>query len=125
MKKLLLSLAVCTFSGVSVTSGAALEHATVNKIVNEVNVVHPGRGTTPAKLQELIKDDLGVRTGTASRAELLFQDATLTRLGANTLFSFKSGTRDMSLPDGTMLLQVPKGLGGARIRTAGVSAAIT
>jgi hypothetical protein len=125
MKKLLWSFLACTFTVVELSAGAALEHATVNRIVNEVNVLHPGRIPVRAKLQDLIKDDLGVRTGSASRAELLFQDATLTRLGANTVFSFKGGTRDLSLPEGTMLLQVPKGRGGARIRTAGVSAAIT
>ncbi len=31
----------------------------------------------------------------------------------------------MALREGTMLLQVPKGLGGAKIRTAAVTAAIT
>jgi len=56
---------------------------------------------------------------------LLFQDNTLTRLGAETFFSFKTGTRDMTLEKGSMLLQVPKGLGGAKIHTAAVTAAIT
>lgn len=56
---------------------------------------------------------------------MLFQDKTLTRLGAETFFSFKAGTRDLSLDRGTMLLQVPKGCGGARIRTASVTASIT
>src|SRR4029077_14734660 len=37
----------------------------------------------------------------------------------------KSGTRDMTLQQGTLLLQVPKGLGGAKIHTASVTAAIT
>ena len=76
-------------------------------------------------MRDVIKDDLAVRTGIQSRAELLFQDNTLTRLGSDALFSFKAGTRDMTLDRGTMLLQVPKGLGGARIRTAAVTAAIT
>jgi hypothetical protein len=55
----------------------------------------------------------------------LFQDNTLTRIGPETSFSFKAGTRDLTLGQGTMLLQVPKGLGGAKIRTAAVTAAIT
>jgi len=49
----------------------------------------------------------------------------LTRIGAETFFSFKTGTRDMTLERGSMLLQVPKGLGGAKIHTAAVTAAIT
>ena len=82
-------------------------------------------GERKAVLRDVIKGDLAVGTGSQSRAELLFQDNTLTRLGADTLFSFTAGTRDISLGQGTMLLQVPKNLGGARIRTAAVTAAIT
>src|SRR5207302_11440403 len=55
----------------------------------------------------------------------LFQDNTLTRIGAETFFSFKTGTRDMTLEKGSMLLQVPKRLCGATIHTAAVTAAIT
>jgi hypothetical protein len=102
-----------------------LQQAAINQIVKEVKVVDPAKGARPAALKETIKDDLAVKTGVESRAELLFQDNTLTRLGAETFFSFKAGTRDLSLERGTMLLQVPKGLGGARIRTASVTASIT
>jgi hypothetical protein len=113
------SLTTAAFAG-------PLQQAAVNKIVNDVRVIDLGNASSrPAKLQDTIKDDLGIRTGAASRAELLFQDDTLTRLGAETLFSFKAGTRDLTLDRGTMLLQVPKGLGGAKIRTAAVTAAIT
>ena len=61
-----------------------------------------------------------------SRArELTFTDQTIARLGANTIFSFDGGTRDMDLRGGAMLLRVPKGAGGAKITTAAVTAAIT
>ncbi len=115
-------LALCP----SRSQASPLQQAEVHKIVNEVRIVEAQRGATrPAKLNDVIKDDVAVRTGVQSRAELLFQDNTLTRLGAEALFSFKSGTRDLTLDRGTMLLQVPKGLGGATIRTAAVTAAIT
>ena len=78
-----------------------------------------------AALSEVIKDQIGLRTGSKSRSELIFEDQTLTRIGPETYFSFKSGTRDLTLGQGTMLLQVPKGIGGAKIRTAAVTAAIT
>lgn len=111
------------------STGAAfagpLEHATINKIINDVRVINPKEGARPANLREVIKDDLAVKTGVKSRAELLFQDNTLTRLGAETFFSFHPGTRDLSLDQGTLLLQVPKGLGGAKIKTAAVTASIT
>lgn len=105
--------------------GGPLEQAEVTKIINHVSVVDPHQGERAAALRDVIKDDLGLETGTKSRSELLFQDNTLTRLGAETFFSFKTGTRDMTLEKGSMLLQVPKGLGGATIHTAAVTAAIT
>lgn len=102
-----------------------LHEARLDRLVNDVKVVDPARGAHPATLQEVIKADLGVRTGVKSRAELRFQDDTLSRLGPETFFSFTPGTREMSLDQGTMLLQVPKGLGGARIHAAAVTASIT
>jgi outer membrane biosynthesis protein TonB len=102
-----------------------LREARINKIINEVHVVDPATGSKPAELQQVIKNDLGVKTGIKSRSELLFQDDTLTRLGPESYFSFTAGTRDMALKEGTMLLHAPKGLGGAKIRTAAVTAAIT
>src|SRR4051812_78058 len=102
-----------------------LTEAHVTKIINEVKVVDPRAGDHSAKLNDRIHDDLAVTTGIKSRSELLFQDNTLTRLGPESYFSFKSGTRDMTLEKGTLLLQVPKNQGGAKIHTAAVTAAIT
>src|SRR5437016_2238292 len=107
------------------TIAGPLTSAEVTKIINRVNVIDPAKGGHPAVLRDVIKDDLGLQTGAKSRSELLFQDNTLTRIGAETFFSFKTGTRDMTLEKGSMLLQVPKGLGGAKIHTAAVTAAIT
>jgi FecR protein len=107
------------------TVAGPLTSAEVTKIINRVSVIDPAKGGHPATLRDVIKDNLGLQTGTKSRSELLFQDNTLTRIGAETFFSFKTGTRDMTLERGSMLLQVPKGLGGAKIHTAAVTAAIT
>jgi FecR protein len=115
------------YSGIFVQQSVAspLTSAEVTKIINRVSVIEPARGDRPAVLRDVIKDDLGLKTGGKSRSELLFQDNTLTRIGAETFFSFKTGTRDLTLEKGSMLLQVPKGLGGAKIHTAAVTAAIT
>lgn len=107
------------------TSAGPLTEAKVTKIINEVSVVEPSSGARKAELQDVIKGQTGLKTGIKSRSELMFQDNTLTRIGPESYFSFKAGTRDMTLEEGTMLLQVPKGLGGAKIRTAAVTAAIT
>jgi len=107
------------------TVAGPLTSAEVTKIINRVSVIDPAKGVHPATLRDVIRDDLGLQTGAKSRSELLFQDNTLTRIGAETFFSFKAGTRDMTLERGSMLLQVPMGLGGAKIHTAAVTAAIT
>src|SRR5438876_7628310 len=118
-------VAVASGALVHQTIAGPLTSAEVTKIINRVSVIDPAKGGHPAALRDVIKDDLGLQTGAKSRSELLFQDNTLTRLGAETFFSFKTGTRDMTLEKGSMLLQVPKGLGGAKIHTAAVTAAIT
>lgn len=122
------ALAVVGFCSVFSTHqsiAGPLTSAEVTKVINRVSVIDPARGTHPAGLRDVIKDNLALQTGARSRSELLFQDNTLTRIGAETFFSFKTGTRDMTLEKGSMLLQVPKGLGGATIHTAAVTAAIT
>ena len=117
-------VAICIFSFQQLVAGP-LTSGKVTKIINRVSVIDPAKGGHPAIIRDVIKDDLGLQTGEKSRSELLFQDNTLTRIGAETFFSFKTGTRDMTLEKGSMLLQVPKGLGGAKIHTAAVTAAIT
>ena len=128
MPRIMFALAVVgIYSVVSIHQSIAgpLTSAEVTKIINRVTVIEPAKGTRPATLRDVIKDNLGLQTGARSRSELLFQDNTLSRVGAETFFSFKTGTRDLTLEKGSMLLQVPKGLGGATIHTAAVTAAIT
>ena len=108
------------------SAGAAqLQEARVTQVVNDVKLLLEQSAPRPATISDLIRHGTAVRTGTQSRSELTFADLTITRLGANTIFSFKEGTREMTLIDGAILFQVPKGSGGATIRTVGVTAAIT
>jgi hypothetical protein len=72
-----------------------------------------------------VRQGTAVRTGADSRAELTFSDLTITRIGQNTVFSFKGGSREVTLDSGAILLQVPKGAEAAKIRTAAVTASIT
>ncbi len=104
---------------------AELKEARVTQVVNDVKLLLEQGAPRPAVVSDLIRRGNAVRTGTQSRSELTFADLTITRLGANTIFSFKEGTREMTLIDGAILFQVPKGSGGATIRTVGVTAAIT
>src|SRR6202040_2890136 len=125
IKFALVVVGFCSVVSTHQSIAGPLTSAEVTKVINRVSVIDPAKGTHPAVLRDVIKDDLGLQTGVRSRSELLFQDNTLTRIGAETFFSFKTGTRDLTLEKGSMLLQVPKGLGGAKIHTAAVTAAIT
>ncbi|MEP6808747.1 MAG: FecR domain-containing protein [Chthoniobacterales bacterium] len=126
IRKLILSLVATGFASSFIPAFAGpLTSAEVTKIINQVSVIDPQAGGHRAAVREVLKNDLALQTGGKSRSELLFQDNTLMRIGAETFFSFKTGTRDLTLEKGSMLLQVPKGLGGATIHTAAVTAAIT
>jgi mannose-6-phosphate isomerase-like protein (cupin superfamily) len=72
-----------------------------------------------------MSEGTAVRTGAESRAELTFRDQSLTRLGANTLFSFGPGAHEYDLSNGAVLLCVPKQAGTAHVNTAAVTAAVT
>ena len=107
------------------TNAAELKEARVTQIVRDVKLLPNAAPARPAVVNDQVRDGTAVRTGIESRSELMFTDATLARLGANTIFSFTEGTRNLELTDGAMLLRVPKNAGGAKINTAAVTAAIT
>ena len=102
-----------------------LTEARVSQVIRDVKLLPKNSAARPAEISDEVKDGAAVRTGVESRAELTFTDETLARLGANTIFTFNEGTRDLELGGGAMLLQVPKTAGGAKIKTAVVTAAIT
>src|SRR5205807_1834947 len=106
-------------------NGAELKEARVTQIIRDVKLLPNAASARPAVVNDQIHDGTAVRTGIESRTELMFPDATLARLGSNTIFSFTEGTRNLELKDGAMLLRVPKNAGGAKINTAAVTAAIT
>src|SRR5438445_9369446 len=106
-------------------NAADLKEARVTQIIRDVKLLPNAAPARPALVSDQVRDGTAVRTGIESRTELMFTDATLARLGANTIFSFTEGTRNLELTDGAMLLRVPKSAGGAKINTAAVTAAIT
>src|SRR6266480_3990926 len=117
-------LSVILGSAVSVPA-AQLKEAQVTQVVKDVKLLPTGAAARPASVSDEVREGTAVRTGVDSRSELKFSDQTLARLGANTLFSFAEGTRNLNLQDGAMLLRVPKGAGGATISSSAVTAAIT
>src|SRR5260370_7019755 len=109
----------------AVANAAELRAARVTQIINDVKLL-PGQAAARAAV---VNDNVGsgtaVRTGTDSRTELSFSDLTITRLGANTIFSVNEGARQVDIGSGAVLVQVPRNGAEVKIRTAAVTAAIT
>jgi hypothetical protein len=82
-------------------------------------------GARPASVNDSVHEGTAVKTGGDSRAELTFADQTLTRLGANTVFSFGDEAKAFDLASGAVLICVPKEKGAVKINTAAATAAIT
>lgn len=105
--------------------GAAKSDARVTQVIREVSVLPAGAPARRAALNDTVAETSAVKTGGDSRAELTFTDLTITRLGANSLYSFKNAGRRIDLSNGSTLLRVPKDSGGATILTTAVTTAIT
>lgn len=104
---------------------AQLRDARFTEVAGSVQFQKPGRPAQPARVNTTIQPADLVRTGQRSLAELEFNDKTLTRLGSNTTFSYNPENRRFQVEQGTALLQVPPKLGGAKIESGAVTAAIT
>jgi mannose-6-phosphate isomerase-like protein (cupin superfamily) len=120
-----LGIVLCSLATIGSTTAAQLKQATVTRIIQDVQLLPSAGAARAAIVNDTVQEKTAVRTGADSRSELTFTDQTLARLGANTIFTFNEGTRNLNLEGGVMLLRVPKNAGGARISTAAVSAAIT
>ncbi len=123
MKFLLAGLIV----GVSAAALAAapLTESTFTEIVQDVNVVAASNKiVTPARKDASFKAPDLVRTGPASRVEMTAPDQTITRIGANTVFTFESGERNLRLEKGSLLFSSPAGKGGGTIKYRGTAAAV-
>jgi FecR protein len=102
--------------------------ATVTRVENKVSVgqVQNGRNVQrPASVADVVGARDYVLTDAESRAELQFPDKSLVRVGQNTVFSFDSASRTLSLEKGAMLFYVPPNSGGGNIKTPTLTAAIT
>ena len=84
-----------------------------------------GKGAAPAHASEKIFEKSKLSTAAASMAELTFADTSITRVGANTSFSFQSKERLVKLDKGTVLINTPPGAGGATVESGGVTASVT
>src|SRR6266550_6415628 len=96
----------------------------VTAIFHEVQLLPEQADPRPAAINDKVDDGTALRTGDDSRSELTFADLTITRLGANTIFSFNRAGRSVRLDSGAILLYARKNSGGAEISTKAVSVGI-
>lgn len=102
----------------SVVAQSALESAEIYKVRNQVELSRQNQPAwNPAKLGDMIAPQDAIRTGANSQAQLLFNEGTLVRTGAGTIFRFPSGTRSFELTSGAALIMIRPGQGQSNIST--------
>jgi FecR protein len=109
----------------SATGVAEKQQAVVTQVLRDVRILPANAPPKPASLNDVVRERTSVRTGGDSRAELTFSDSSLTRLGANTIFSFGQAGRDLKLTSGAVLLCAPAQSGTVNLATPAVSAGIS
>jgi mannose-6-phosphate isomerase-like protein (cupin superfamily) len=105
-------------------TAAQRKEARVTQVVRDVRLLAPHFAARPVHLNDDVTDGSAVHTGAESRVELTFADLTITRVGANSIFSFDQDGRNVNVETGAILLRVPKGSGGARIRSSALTVGI-
>jgi hypothetical protein len=100
------------------------KQAKFTQVVNNVEVISPDKARHSAAVNDVFKLPDVLRTGPASRAELVADDNTITRVGANTVFSFDPASRTIDLQQGSLLFHSPHGKGGGTIHTGSATASV-
>lgn len=117
-------MVVAALSAAGLSIAGQSQEATITQVVKDVQLLPPQATVRPAVVNDRVGEGCRVLTGADSRAELIFEDQTVARLSASSIFGFK-GVRNLDLGDGAVLLQVPRSVKGAKITASGVSAAVT
>jgi hypothetical protein len=120
-----ISAVVIFIAGRAIATDAPEKEAHVTQIIKDVQLLPSGSPAQPAAINDKVDENTSVKTGEESRSELTFTDLTITRLSANTVFSFNKAGREVQLGSGSILFRVPKNSGGGSIRTHAVTVGIT
>ena len=122
------SIGLSLVAAVTLTSLATagnIEQSTITEVVKDATVLQPAtKGKKPARVNDIFGVPNVLRTGADSRVEMVAEDQTVTRVGANTIFSFEPQKREINLQKGSVLFNSPTGKGGGTIRTAAATAAV-
>jgi FecR protein len=126
MKNSLASLWISSFLVFAAAGHAAdFKQSKITEVVNDVQIISAADQTQKsATVNEVFAIPDVLRTGPASRAELVAKDETVTRVGANTIFSFDPASRTIDLQQGSLLFHSPHGKGGGSIHTGSATASV-
>ena len=126
MKLFLLAGSLAFFTSLKIMAAPVpLTESTFTEIIKEANVLGgAGNAVVPAKTNMVFHSPDRVRTGSASRVELTAPDQTITRVGANTVFTFANQGRTIELEKGGVLFHAPAGVGGGTVQHHGAAAAV-
>jgi hypothetical protein len=102
----------------------AEEPARVTEAVNKVYHGSRDAVTTSATKGTKVYNGEYIKTDAESRAELQLPTTAVTRLGANTIFTYSANSNTVDLQEGTILFCKPKDAAQLNIRTAAVTAAV-
>src|SRR5215475_1917523 len=120
-----ISLVVVVLAIGRLVLAADQKQARVTEVVHDVRLLAAQAAARQAAVNDTVQQGTAVRTGADSRAELTFSDLTLTRLGANTVFSIGAGARTYDLGSGAILMTAPPQAGTIKINTAVATCAVT
>ncbi|MBW8863538.1 MAG: FecR domain-containing protein [Verrucomicrobia bacterium] len=126
MKKLAV-LPLCLGCAFAATTSHAidLKQSKLTQVVNDVQIISAdSQQQKVAAVNDLFTMPDILRTGASSRAELVAADQTVTRVGANTIFSFDPASRTINLKQGSLLFHSPHGKGGGTIHTGSATASV-
>jgi len=125
MKKLIAGLSLALPLALDCYGSTPLTESTFTEIIREAKIVAAAnKKVSVAQTNMVFHAPDKVRTGNASRVEMTAPDKTITRIGANTIFTFAEGERDILLEKGSLLFHSPAGAGGGSIQYRGTSAAV-
>lgn len=122
---LLVVTGLVLFFVVTAMFAAERKHARVTEVIRDVHLLAGQAAARAAAVNDAVNEGTAVRTGTESRAELTFADQTITRLGANTVFSFGAAARSYDLGSGAILMTAPKESGTVRVSAGVATSAIS
>jgi hypothetical protein len=114
---LILSASTLVMAPGAALAQTSLSWARIEFLRNRVQLIPQGRSSRAARLSDIMAVGDALRTASASRAELRFNDGSLARIGERAIFRFTPNTRNFQLSNGTMLLLIPPGRGRTTIQT--------